>query len=160
MFFENRKLNDSTDTVDVALRELLEAIRLSDEYHEKYITEKNFLDLEDAKPWNINRLQQLSSQRISNYDRYLTARAKLYDAIDSHPDWIYRFKSSLGETFVHTRQEAVEIEAPIQLLTKQVKKEHLDGWKKTALPSICSQLTPIKVGINGGACPIPRAKYP
>jgi len=144
----------------MALKELLEAIRLSDECHEKYIAEKNFLDLEDTKPWDINRLQQLSAHRISNYDRYLTARAKLYDAIDNHPDWIYSFKSSLGEAFVHTRQEAVEIEAPVQLLTKQVTKEHLNEWKKTALPSICPQLTPIKVGINGGTCPIPKAKYP
>lgn len=78
---------------------------------------------------------------------------RIIEAMEEHPDWIFRFSSPFGEAFVRNRQEAVEIEASVEARGPRggaFRGMKLHKWKETCLDRIHQKLEPIKLGVDGG----------
>jgi hypothetical protein len=145
-----KKTKDRVDLLiaewDKVNTELRKARKTLDKCHGMYEDPKTTLR-EYEKVLKIqDKSFHLDRQRPILYDRII-------EAMEEHPDWIFRFSSPFGDAYVRNRQEAVEIEASVEARGPRggVFRGHkLHKWKESCFKRIYQKLEPIKLGIDGG----------
>lgn len=155
-FVETNRQLDTANAVDNAIDQLNRSLFLLEKQTKTLQSMEKSLFENRTNKITKKYIKELETREYLHQD-CLEKREAVWNAMDEDPEWIFKYPSPVGEALVRTRSEALQLASKFVIINNKLLTDYdlLLEWQKTNAGQVYSNLTPVKLGINGGTYRFP-----